>query len=187
MNKACRLLSESGEKACGFAEGNGREVRMIKGFNIFPYEKSKIHIRGLSRNDYSALLSLWSGVENLGMSGADAEKRLGAYLRRNPRLSFVALEKDEIIGAILGGHDGRRGILYHLAVAPKYRKMGIGHLLVEQSLAGLKKLGIQRCHAFVFPQNTKSLQFWKSLGWKERTDLVMFSYDLVDATKEEEA
>jgi ribosomal protein S18 acetylase RimI-like enzyme len=150
-------------------------------------ERGRIHIQEMNPNDCEAALSFWNRIGTLGIGNADREQYLRAYLRRNPRLSFVAWEQNEIIGAVLGGHDGRRGTLYHLAVAPKYRKMGIGHLLVEKTLSGLRKLGIRKCHVFVFPENNKGFQFWKALGWTERTDLKMFSYDLIDEERKDGA
>jgi len=165
----------------------GSEDRMKGKNETLPDERNRVHIREMNPKDCEAALSFWSRIGPLGISGADREEYLRAYLRRNPRLSFVAWEQNELIGAALGGHDGRRGTLYHLAVAPKYRKMGIGHLLVEKSLSGLKKLGIRKCHVFVFPENNKGLQFWKALGWTERADLKMFSYDLFDEERKEEA
>ena len=39
---------------------------------------------------------------------------------------MVAVEDQKIVGAILCGHDGRRGCMYHVCVHEDYRMQGIG-------------------------------------------------------------
>ena len=61
------------------------------------------------------------------------------FLNRNPTTCFVAVEDDKIIGTILCGHDGRRGYIYHLAVAEEYRRKGIASQLLLNACEALKK------------------------------------------------
>jgi N-acetylglutamate synthase len=79
--------------------------------------------------------------------------------------------KNPIIGAVLSGHDGRRGYLHHLAVAPDCRRQGIGRALVDACLDGLAALGIQKCNIFLLADNDLGKAFWKHNGWNERDDL----------------
>jgi hypothetical protein len=60
--------------------------------------------------DYQNVISLWKNCEGIGLSRADSKDSMEAYLKRNPGMSFVAIYQNEIIGAVLCGHDGRRGI-----------------------------------------------------------------------------
>jgi putative acetyltransferase len=87
--------------------------------------------------DYQNVISLWKNCEGIGLSRADSKDSMEAYLKRNPGMSFVAIYQNEIIGAVLCGHDGRRGYLHHLAVHPDYRKQGIGRSLVAKCVAAL--------------------------------------------------
>jgi len=135
-------------------------------------------IREMTIEDYAASLTLWQGCEGIGLSVSDERPALEEYLRRNPGLSFVALDGDELVGTVLCGHDGRRGFLYHLAVRPDSRRQGIGNLLVERALESLRRQGIIKCHLVVFGTNEKAAGFWARHGWKERIDLRMFSHDL---------
>jgi len=80
-----------------------------------------------------------------------------------------------IIGAILSGHDGRRGYIYHVAVKEEYRKRGIGKKLVDEVLKSLKAEGINKVALVVFDNNSSGNAFWESLGFMERTDLEGFT------------
>ena len=60
----------------------------------------------------------------------DSREGVLRFLKRNPTTSVVAVEDGKIVGAILCGHDGRRGCLYHVCVDEHYRKCGIGKSMV---------------------------------------------------------
>ena len=120
------------------------------------------------------MLALWRSCEGIGLSDSDTREALAAYLVRNPGLSLVATDADGVIvGAILGGHDGRRGYLHHLAVAPAHRGQGLGRQLVEESLARLHQLGIEKCNIFLYADNAAGRAFWLREGWSPREDLVV--------------
>lgn len=125
--------------------------------------------------DYGAVTALWRNTENVGLSDADSAENIAAYLARNPGFSFVARCHGEIVGAVLGGHDGRRGYLHHLAVMPKFRKQGLGRALVEESMARLSEAGIQKSHIFIFDENAAGKEFWSRTGWKLRQNLKVMS------------
>jgi ribosomal protein S18 acetylase RimI-like enzyme len=130
--------------------------------------------------DLHEVLALWRSSEGIGLSpDADSKLELRAFLERNPGLSYVARAGDRLVGAVLCGHDGRRGYLYHLAVAPGARRGGIGRTLVQCSLDELKRLGIHKCHLFVFADNRAGIEFWRKIGWSDRADLKIMS-KLVD-------
>ena len=117
----------------------------------------------LKITDYQNVISLWKSCEGIGLSNADSTDSLQAYLRRNPGTSFVAKHQNEIIGAVLCGHDGRRGYLHHLAVQPAYRNQGIGRSLVERCVVALQQIEIQKCHLFIFNSNIAGIQFWEKI------------------------
>lgn len=134
-----------------------------------------IAIRPMSIIDYEAVISLWQAAEGVGLSAADERTAIARYLERNPGLSFTAWDGEMLVGAVLCGHDGRRGFIHHLAVAASRQRQGIGHMLVERCLAGLRGQGIDKCHLFVFKANTTAQAFWQEIGWAQRHDLVIMS------------
>jgi putative acetyltransferase len=128
-------------------------------------------LRPLRLADYDAVASLWKRTEGIGLNESDTRAAIGGFLRRNPGLSTVAVAGDRIVGAILCGHDGRRGYLHHLAVARAWRQRGLGRALVARSLEGLRAAGIPKCNLFLFADNTAGRAFWRRLGWAVRSDL----------------
>ena len=129
--------------------------------------------------DYDAVRHLWENTEGVGLNESDTQPAIESFLARNPDLSFVALDNGAIIGAVLCGHDGRRGYLHHLAVARSHRGRGLGKGLVEACLAGLRKLGIQKCNLFLFAEHTAGEAFWHHNGWRHRGDLKVMQKVLI--------
>ena len=107
-----------------------------------------------------AVLDLWRATEHIGLSSADEPSALASFLRRNPGFSFVATDNSHVVGAVLCGHDGRRGYIHHLAVSPSHRRRELGSKLLQCCLNVLACSGIQKCHAFVFHSNPNGALFW---------------------------
>lgn len=132
----------------------------------------------MTKADYDQVLAVWLSAE--GLSYIESREEFERFLDRNPGLSVVArdTDTDQIIGAVWCGHDGRRGYLYHVAVAEGFRRQGIGTGMVEQCLANLEGLGIKRCTLFIFVTNATAAKFWDAIGWRHRTDLCVMSKDI---------
>jgi ribosomal protein S18 acetylase RimI-like enzyme len=115
---------------------------------------------------HEELLAFWSTMPGLYLD-EESRDELETYLRRNPGLSYVAIDTGRIIGTVKCGQDGRRGYLHHLAVAPDHRGAGIASDLVARCLAALKEQGIRKCNTYVYDTNEEALEFWKHNGWWE--------------------
>jgi ribosomal protein S18 acetylase RimI-like enzyme len=137
-----------------------------------------VEYREFAPEDYDLVFALWEASAGVGLSDADSRDCVEKYLHRNPGMSFVAFEDGILVGAVLCGHDGRRGLLHHLAVSRSHRGQGVGRYLAEMCLDALKKDGITKAHLFVFHNNHGGVAFWKELGWYERTELRMMSRDI---------
>lgn len=136
-------------------------------------------IRSMEVDDYNAVIALWQSTEGVGLSAADSPEAIARYLKRNPGMSAVAIGADgQVIGAVLCGHDGRRGYLHHLAVRPDCRGQGVGRALVDTVLGHLAEEGIDKCHLFVIKTNEIGQAFWEATGWQERTTLLLMSKDI---------
>jgi N-acetylglutamate synthase len=124
-------------------------------------------------DDYDAVFGLWQRCEGVGLTPSDNRAAVHAFLVRNPGLSLVVRHGGQIIGAVLCGHDGRRGYLYHLAVDVEHRRQGIGKAIVEDCLSRLASAGIQKATIVVYSHNESGQKFWRRAGWKDRADLVV--------------
>lgn len=134
-----------------------------------------IVLRRFNPDDHAAARALWRRTPGLGLSAADEPAAIAAYLARNPGTSFVAMSGGQIVGTILCGHDGRRGLIHHLVTDASLRRQGIARALLERALAALKAQGIDKCHAMAFRDNADGAAFWRAVGATQRVDLDLWS------------
>ncbi len=137
-------------------------------------------IRKMTGQDYAGLYTLWTSCKGMGLNDVDdSEEGICRFLARNPQTCFVAEQDGAVIGAIMVGNDGRRGYIYHTAVAPKVQRQGIGTSLVQAAVQALKQMGITKMALVVFEQNEAGNRFWERQGFSRRTDLVYRNKALV--------
>ena len=130
-------------------------------------------IRAMTVNDYEKVYDLWMSCRGMGLNDLDdSAEGIARFLQRNPGTCFVAAEGDAIAGAVMAGHDGRRGYIYHTAVRPEYRRQGIGQKLVDAVLQALKGCGIHKVALVVFEKNETGNAFWEEMGFTVRDDLI---------------
>lgn len=132
-----------------------------------------MEIKKMTINDYDEVYNLWINTPGMGLNNID-DSRAGMerYLKRNPNTCFVAIKNNKIIGVIISGHDGRRGYIYHTAVAITERRQGIGKNLLSAAINALEKEGINKVALVAFSKNEIGNQFWEKNGFTVRDDLV---------------
>ena len=118
-------------------------------------------------SDHGPAVALWSEIDSVEICEGDSREEVAEYLKRNPGLSRVAEIDGKMVGAVMCGHDGRRGFIYHLAVAPKYRGQGVGKLLLDDCVRGLQRAGLKRAIILVEGQNAAGQKFWLREGWEQ--------------------
>lgn len=119
-------------------------------------------------NDYDGALKLWGGMEvgvNVGRS--DTPEEIQKKLQRDPDLFLVAEFNSQIVGTIIGGYDGRRGMIYHLAVQADMREQGIGTLLLDEVERRLQSKGCRKCYLLITAENTGAARFYEQRSWTE--------------------
>jgi len=118
--------------------------------------------------DYDAVVALWqTSGPGVKVGRSDTRAELAKKLERDPDLFLVAESAGKIVGAVIGGFDGRRGLVYHLAVAPEQRGRGLGAALMNELETRLKARGCVRCYLLVAPDNFDVIEFYRRLGWEE--------------------
>ena len=124
-------------------------------------------------NDYAAALELWRGTDGVNVGPSDTPEEIQKKLQRAPDLFLMAEVDRRIIGTIIGGYDGRRGLIYHLAVHADFRKQGIGAALLKEVEARLKAKGCRKAYLLVKKGNSAS-DFYEKRGWSDMDNIRLF-------------
>ncbi|SFG13289.1 Ribosomal protein S18 acetylase RimI [Lachnospiraceae bacterium C7] len=147
--------------------------------------KESVHVRPMKKEDYEQVYDLWLQIQGFGIRTIDDSKE-GVYkfLERNPGISTVAVvdngSQEKIVGAILCGHDGRRGCMYHVCVNKKYRKKGIGKAMTIACMRALQKEKINVVSLIAYKNNEVGNQFWHGENWNERQEMNYYDFILND-------
>ncbi len=141
--------------------------------------KKMFTIRTMTIEDYEGVHTLWNTIKGFAIRSIDDSREgVARFLDRNPKTSVVAEADGQIVGAILCGHDGRRGCLYHVCVRKDYRMQGIGKAMVVYCMERLKEEQISKVSLIAFTQNDIGNAFWKCIGWTKREDLNYYDFVL---------
>ena len=140
-----------------------------------------MQIKTMTIEDYSEVKALWMTIKGFAIRSIDdSYEGVERFLKRNPTTSVVAVEEGKVVGAILCGHDGRRGCLYHVCVHEDYRMHGIGKAMVVYCMEALKAEGINKVSLIAFTRNDIGNAFWRTIGWTKREDLNYYDFVLND-------
>ncbi|HEV2120328.1 MAG TPA: GNAT family acetyltransferase [Candidatus Bathyarchaeia archaeon] len=134
-------------------------------------------IREFSLDDYTIVRELWQAAGLILRPGDELED-IKLKLQRDPDLFLVAEHDDEIVGSVIGGWDGRRGWIYHLAVKPQQQRKGVGVGLVREVEKRLLAKGAKKVNAQVYKSNERSSRFFKAIGYETQPDLIMIGKQL---------
>lgn len=137
--------------------------------------RQPIILDSIRESDYPKLIKLWEAAGNIEVRQTDTLEVLARFLYRNPTCSYAAYAGARLVGAILAGHDGWRGHLYHMAVKPDYRERGIGTRLVNAAVSAIKSEGIHKIHCLVKRDNLIAQQFWEACSFEQRDELYDYS------------
>lgn len=138
---------------------------MIENVRIYPFEMS----------DYDRVFELWLEVFPETTDASYSREAIQFFLDRNPGTSLVAELDGQVVGALLAGHDGRRGYIHHLGVREELRGTGIGKMLIRRAEEVLAELGLEKVHLFVIKSNTPAKAFYEKIGYEQRHTLDIFS------------
>lgn len=129
--------------------------------------KPEFKIREFSFDaDYDSVLNLWRGIEvGMHIGPSDSPEEIKRKLERDPDLFLISESQGEIIGTIIGAFDGRRGMIYHLAVHNDFRRQGIGQALLSEVEKRLQAKGCLKCLLVVLEDNLGAMRFYEECGW----------------------
>mgnify|MGYP003616989183 FL=1 len=138
-----------------------------------------VTVRSMQIEDYDQVYALWMTIHGFSIRTIDDSREgVERFLKRNPGISVVAEMDGRVVGAILCGHDGRRGCLDHVCVHEDYRMHGIGRAMVVHCMNALQQEGINKVSLIAFTKNDIGNAFWKQIGWTKREDLNYYDFVL---------
>jgi ribosomal protein S18 acetylase RimI-like enzyme len=132
-----------------------------------------------SPSDYEQVFALWGSIERGVRTGrSDTPAEIEKKLARDPDLFLVAEAGGRIIGSVIGGFDGRRGLVYHLAVSAPFRGGGIGSRLMNELESRLRAKGCLKCYLLVTSDNPEAEIYYQQRGWKHMDHIRLYGKDL---------
>ena len=129
--------------------------------------------------DYEQAARLWQSMEKgVRFSRSDVPAEIEKKMKRDPDLFLVAEEAGDIVGTVIGGFDGRRGLVYHLAVAESHRRLGIAGWLMNELEKRLIAKGCIRSYLVVHADNAEARALYEKREWVLLADDVIYSKDI---------
>jgi ribosomal protein S18 acetylase RimI-like enzyme len=130
-------------------------------------------------SDYEQVYRLWRSIEKGVHTGrSDTPAEIEKKLSRDPDLFLVAEAEGKIIGSVIGGFDGRRGLIYHLAVTSAFRGMGIGSRLMDELESRLRAKGCLKCYLLVTSDNPEAEVYYRHRGWQHMDTIRLYGKEL---------
>ena len=130
-------------------------------------------------SDYDSVYRLWESIEKgVHVGRSDTLAEIGKKITRDPDLFLIAEADGAIIGSVIGGFDGRRGLIYHLAVAASFRGLGIGSRLMDEVEARLRAKGCLKCYLLVTTDNPEAEGYYRQRGWQSMDTIHLFGKEL---------
>ena len=127
---------------------------------------SNFAIRQFVPNDTNRVIFIWEQcdlVRNWNNPNFDIQRKLNFQ----KELFFVGLLNDEIIATAMFGYDGHRGWLNYFAVLPNFQKRGFGKKLMTFGEMALIEKGCPKLNLQIRNDNTKAINFYQKVGYKE--------------------
>ena len=129
--------------------------------------------------DYEPVYRLWQSIEKgVRVGRSDTQTEIEKKLGRDPDLFLVAVSDQSIVGSVIGGFDGRRGLIYHLAVAREFRGRGIGSRLMDEVENRLRAKGCLKCYLLVTSDNPEAEDYYRHHGWQHMDYIHLYGKEL---------
>ena len=131
-------------------------------------------IENFSMEYYEDIIEIWRKA-GLSIGSSDTKEEVNRMLKKNSNLFLIGKVNDNVVGVVVGGFDGRRGYVHHLAIDPNHQKKGYGRLIMMELINRFRIMGVHKVHLFIEKYNNEVIHFYEKLGWEIRNDLIMMS------------
>lgn len=135
-----------------------------------PSPHEAMNIREFQMSDYDSVIALWQGAgDGIHLRRSDSREEIAKKIQRDPDLFLLLEHEGALVGAVMGGFDGRRGLVYHLAIDPRFRRQGLAASLMESLEARLRAKGCLKVYLLVTNENQEAQQYYQKRGWEDMT------------------
>ncbi|MBI5580412.1 MAG: GNAT family acetyltransferase [Deltaproteobacteria bacterium] len=125
----------------------------------------KTEIRPFQPSDDASVVQLWRDC-NLVVPWNDPRQDIRRKLGVQPALFLVGFLSAELVATVMAGYEGHRGWLNYLAVAPRFRRQGLGRKMVAEAEARLREMGCPKINIQIRTSNTEVIEFYRKIGFK---------------------
>ena len=145
-----------------------------------PADRDAITIAQFTMDDYPVVHVLWQRGD-LWMRPSDGPEATLLKLTRDPELFLVARDAvGRVMGTVMGGWDGRRAYVYHLAVLPERQRQGIAGALMDEIEERFRRLGALKAKTQILMDNEASRTFFRRRGYLREDDCEPWGKELVE-------
>ena len=123
-------------------------------------------IRPYEPKDQRAVIALWNTCHLL-VPQNDPVRDIDAKTQFQGSLFLVAVKTGRLLGTVMAGYEGHRGWINYLAVAPDYRRQGLGRQLMEAAESKLRDLNCPKINLQVRRSNKGVIAFYHAIGFRE--------------------
>ncbi len=133
---------------------------------------SGIAFRSAREDDTDALVALWDAC---GLTRAWNDPRKDIEFARGGTASDVLVGTVDgvVVVSVMVGHDGHRGAVYYVAVAPERQGTGLGRAVMAAAGDWLKARGVWKLNLMVRRENSGAIGFYEGLGYEESEVVVL--------------
>lgn len=129
-------------------------------------------IRSMRDDDEPAVIALWQAA-GLTRPFNDPAGDI-AFARKGPASDVLVGDLDGVIAAsMMLGHDGHRGVVYYVSVAPELAGQGLGRQIMQAGEDWLKARGVWKLNLMIRAENEPVQRFYEALGYEVEPRIVM--------------
>ena len=128
--------------------------------------------REITDADVEPVVALWQAC-GLTRPWNDPYKDISFARQSADATVLVHHRGDSVAATVMAGHDGHRGMLYYVAVAPDLQGQGLGKRAVRAAEAWLGARGVWKVNLMVRAENAAVKGFYESLGYEVNPVLCM--------------
>ncbi|MGA8602246.1 MAG: GNAT family acetyltransferase [Beijerinckiaceae bacterium] len=130
-------------------------------------------ISDLSPDEIPAAIAIWKEAGLLRLWN-DPRADAALALRHAGSTILAARREAKLVATVMVGHDGHRGWVYYLAVAPAFRRQGVGTMLLRSAEQWCRARGVPKLQLMVRSENVEVASFYAALGY-DKSDVVVLA------------